>query len=266
MTTPLLVAYDNAPTNETRFFEKTVQSYGWDYTLIGMGETWEGWPTRMKAYRKHLDLLPEDRIVVLSDARDVVCMRGPKAFLEGFRTFGKDMVASMELTCSGQFNVPDNFKSTQCVPLGRYWAYHGIKTLPNRKFVNNGLLAGSVKALKPYFDWILEKGFTDDQFALGSYVNEFPDRVALDVEALLLHTSTFGVNAGIQLIHVQKTDSPTFAEFFGRGAFFLHIPGTKNKGQKVIYESVVHMIETGVCDATLSAPYGYAEPEWDEIF
>ena len=264
--TPLLITYDNKPNENTHRFIRTLKANAWDHILLGEGDVWEGWSTRMTAYRSCLTALPDDIVVVLSDARDVVCLRSPKAFLKGFASYKKDMVVCMELMCGGKFDVPDTFNCVQCVPLYKYWAFHGIAEKPLRKFVNNGLLAGTVKALRELLEWSIANEFKDDQLALGSYVNAFPDRVALDVEAHLLHTTAFGFNAGIQSIHIQKHDSPTFAELFGRGAFFLHMPGVAGKGQGVVYDAVSKFIDDGIHDSMLREPYGYAEPEWDEVF
>lgn len=266
MDTPLVISYDNAPTDNTNYFIKTLESQGWDYRIVGTGETWEGWPTRMRAYSKILGTLPEGKVVILTDARDVVCVRSPKAFMDGFRTFKKDMVVSMELLCGGIINNPTDSVRSQCKPLTNYWKHYNITNLPARRYVNNGLVAGKAKALKEFMDWIIEHTFQEDQLGLGNYVDRFPERAALDVDAELLHTTTFGVNAGILSIHVQKHDSPTFAEFFGRGAFFLHIPGIQNKGQAVIYEYVKKMIDAGARCTLLSGAYNYKEPIWDEIF
>lgn len=266
MDTPLVITYDNNPTENTKFFIKTLEKQKWNYKLIGEGDIWKGWTTRMNAYNTFLNTLSDDKLVILTDARDVICCRGPKAFLEGFNSFRKEIVVSMELFCDGKLEPLSNHRAAQCKPLNEYWTHHKITVLPDRKFVNNGLVAGRVKALKVYFKWILEQKFKDDQLALGSYINTFPDHIALDTNAVLLHTSVFGVNAGIESIHIQKNDSPTFAEIFGRGAFFLHIPGCSSKGQALIYEFVKNNIESGACDERLSKLYNYNEPEWNEIF
>jgi hypothetical protein len=265
-TAPLLVTYDNAPNDNTRYFIKTLETQGWSYKLIGVGDKWEGWPTRMRAYRDFLCTLDDEQLVVLSDARDVVCVRGPKAFLKGFKSFKKDMVVSMELLCGGKLNPPENFTTIQCAQLTAYWAHHKIASLPNRKFVNNGLTTGRAKALKECLTWIIDNNYTDDQFGIGNYMNAFPDRVAADINADILHTTNFGVNGGIRSIHIQKHDSPTFAELFGRGAFFLHIAGIGGKGQNVVYNFVCTMLDAGSCDSLLRDSYGYSEPEWDEVF
>lgn len=266
MSTPLLISYDNAPTDTTNLFRKTLDSNKWDYKILGEGEKWEGFMTKINAYNNFLKTIDDNRIVIISDARDVVCLRGPKAFTKGFESFNRDMVVSMEIFCGGYYDVPADFRCVQCKPLTEYWKYYSITSLPIRKYVNSGLMAGKASALKHCLSWIIDNKFTDDQLGLGNYMITFPERVAADIDASLLHTTTFGVNAGIQSIHVQKHDSPTFAEFFGRAAFFLHIPGMKGTGQCVIYNYVKTMVNTGASNDILCEPYKYKEPEWDEIF
>ena len=259
---PIVISYDNSPTDNTRFFMKTLETHGWKYNIIGNGDKWEGFMTRVKGYYNHLQSLPNNQLVVLSDARDVVCLRSPKAFIDGFRSFGRNMVVSMELFCCGQTNVADDFVGFQCIPLKQYWVYHNIKNIPDRKYVNAGLIAGYVQDIKNWLKWTLDNKYDDDQLALGNYMIQYPERVAADTEAILLHTSTFGVNSGLQYIHIQAKDSPTFAELFGRGAFFLHIPGFQLKGQKVVYDSVCNTINSGVSDSVLRKEYPFKEPAW----
>ncbi len=130
-------------------------------------------------------------------------------------------------------------------------------------------MIGTVRAFKTMYAWMFERKFTDDQLALGSYMNTFPDRVAADHTTVLSHTTVFGVNAGLQDIPLQAADAPSFAEFFGRAAFFLHIPGVKDThttGQGIIYNHVVSMIRGGANDITLRRPYPHPEPDWNWVF
>jgi hypothetical protein len=261
---PLVLSYDNQPTDTTRTYIDTLTHHGWDYTMLGEGEQWRGFISKMDAYARHLRTLDDAQVVVLTDARDVFCVRQSSAFLEAFRSFTCGIVVSMELFCGGHLDVADDYKHVQCVPLTPYWNHWGKK--PVRKFVNSGLIAGTVSALNHMYQWIMARNFHDDQYALGSYMNAFPERVYADSNADLLHTSTFGVNAGMQALHIQKQDSPTFAELFGRGAFFLHIPGMANKGQRCVYESVHTLVRAGICGRHLTEPYGWQEPSWNERF
>ena len=265
MTSPIILTYDNCPTDNTRLFLKTLETNGWNYKLIGEGEQWKGFITRVAAYNNFLKTLDPTTVVVLSDARDVFCVRGPKAFLEGWRTFKKDMVVSMELFCDATMDKPDDYIGVQGVSIAKYWSYHNIKPLPSRKFVNAGLVAGKAGELCRWLQWTLDNKYENDQPALGTYMNLYPERIAADSDAILLHTSTFGTNAGMfNNIHSQKHDSPTLAELFGRGAFFIHIPGINvSKGQAVVYDTVRGIIESGIGDKQLRASYDYEEPGWN---
>jgi hypothetical protein len=262
----IVISYDNKPTENTRFFESTLLKNNWKYVMIGEGEIWLGFTNKLNGYMNYIKTLEPNQLIILSDARDVVCLRGPKAFLNGFNSFNKDMVVSMELLCGGQFDTPHDCICSQCTPLTEFWNYHEITVLPDRKYVNSGLVAGKASAVLDWLEWSIANNFKDDQLALGKYINAFPNKVGLDTSAILLHTTNFGVNAGIQSIHIQKNDSPTFAELFGRGAFFLHIPGCGFKGQETIYKFIQLNLEVGASDKRLSGPYNYAEPNWDEIF
>jgi GR25 family glycosyltransferase involved in LPS biosynthesis len=263
--TPLLVSYDNKPTETTLFFEDTLKRNGWSYKFIGEGDVWRGYvATRASSYKKYLELIPKESIVILSDARDVICLRGPTAFKEAFGSFGKDIVVSMELFCEGKLEPTPNHDKIkwQCEPLDKYWMQLGIKQ-PSRKFANAGLMAGKAGALSDMLNWIIDKGFSDDQLGVGHYMNAFPEKIAADYEAKMLHSSTFGCNAGNKHVQIQATDSPTFAELFGRSAFFLHVPGTHLKGQGLMYEQVKKMIQSGVCASMMTSLYkGFKEPGW----
>lgn len=264
---PLLISYDNAPTEETEFFIKTLKANRWNYNIVGIGDKWEGFTTRTKSYYAHLKLLPEDQIVILSDARDVVCVRSPKAFVDAYASFKKPIVVSMELVCGGKMNVPDDFKFFQCKPLTEYWRNLGMTDKPARKFVNAGLVCGRAGDLVKFYEWAIKNEFTDDQLALGHYMCSFPDQVGADIHAELLHTTNFGVNAGVLDIHIQKHDAPTLAEIFGRGAFFIHTPGSSTKrGNYSVYIALKALIDAGFSDEMLRGPYKYAEPVWNEIF
>lgn len=73
-------------------------------------------------------------------------------------------------------------------------------------------------------------------------MNKFPDKVAADIHASVLHTSGYGVNGGTYTKN-QWEDSPSFAELTGKKSFFLHIPGINgSKGQMKIYNMVKKLL------------------------
>jgi hypothetical protein len=247
---PLVISYDNEIKDETNRFITTLENNNWDYMIVGKGEKWYDFITKIVAYNTILKTLPDDKIVILSDARDVYCCRNPKKFIEEYNIFNGKTIVSTELFISGVLDSNKAKHFNKGVPVINYWNYHKITNLPNTKYVNSGLIAGKVSNLIEQTNWqisyAIKNNIRSDQLVLTHYINEFPDKIILDTDAIILHTSTFGVNAGIQNMHIQKQDSPTFAEFYGRSAFFLHIPGTMNKGQKEIYDMCWKFIKIGL--------------------
>jgi hypothetical protein len=73
---PLVVTYCNKfkETNyeNTRRFVETLQNNDWDYAVLGDGETWENYMTKVSAYRRHLETLSPEQVVIISDAYDVL--------------------------------------------------------------------------------------------------------------------------------------------------------------------------------------------------
>lgn len=259
---PIVITYDNNPSANTFKYLETLEKNKWNYKLIGVGEKWNGYMSKMIGYTKELaerfenkeEEEARNRIYVVTDARDVLCLKSPENFAKIFESKNPNgdnkLVVSMELFCDGNTNVPDDYVGKQCVSLKKYWDYHGVSPLPSRKFVNSGLICGKAEVLLDFYKFVLENRDLhkdDDQLALGLFMNAFPEKVAADVDAVLLHTCGAGVNAGIQDISAQSADAPSLAEISGSGvgggAFFLHIPGLVNiKGQQVYYDTVSKMM------------------------
>lgn len=263
MSAPLVISYDNDPTDNTRFFVKTLETNGWAYTMLGRGETWVGFQNKINGYLLSVSELPDHTLVVLSDARDVLCMRNPDAFKTAFLSFGERILISAEMFCEGHMNE-DRTTGWQCIPLTNYWKHYAIEVKPYRKFANSGLIAGYAKDLKTMFSWILENNYKDDQLGVCNYVNRFPEKVYMDIHAEILHTTTGAVCGGIVDLKVQASDSPSFAEILGCSGFFLHVPGHNiSKGQKFVYDSVCDTLKL-LKNNKLNKVYNRTPPEWNE--
>ena len=259
---PLVITYDNCPTENTKFYINTLKNNKWEYILIGKDEKWEGWITRMRAYLSILKTLDPNKVVLLTDARDVICCRSATSFMDAFNYYKSDLIVCMELICDNLIEQPDDYIGAQCHPIRNYWKHHNIST-PRRQFVNNGLIAGKAHKLIELLQYGIDNKFKDDQKALGSFINTFPQGITTDIHAELFHTSCFGVYSGLLDQRLQSDDSPTFAEIFGRSAFFLHIPGIANiKGARVVYNTTKSLIEAGISDELLRYGYTDDEPKW----
>lgn len=252
---PIVISYENkfAEQENSQYFHNSLHRYGWEIKMVGDGEPWNGFISKLNGYRKALNELPPEQIVVLSDSRDVFCVRSPLHFIPLIQPYVDSgrFVISAEMFLNGHLDWnEEQLKSGdfwQGVPLTAYWTYHQIEPIPLRKYVNSGLIAGKVSHISDALEWILSNGFTDDQHGFAHYINAFPERVYLDTNATLLHTSDFGVDSGLYDMQKQCMDSPTFAELLGHGAFFLHIPGHAiSKGQKKMYEMVKKVLKSQI--------------------
>lgn len=264
---PLVVAIETCDSNpNTANFIKSLELNDWDYEIIGSGHTWSGMYDKIILNHKYLQTADPEKLIVLSDARDVFCVRTPQYFKDVFDNFKKPLVASMEIFCQSHPYDVDLSESWQCVPLNKYWAYTGVNpTEIKRKYVCAGLLAGKAKHLLEFFEWVIKSKWKDDQAALGEYANTFPERIAVDVDARLLHNSEYGVNIGLQT-HKQWSDSPSIAELTGRLNYFLHIPGIeKSIGQRKIYDLVKTLIiNMNISSKWIHEGYAYPPPLWNK--
>jgi hypothetical protein len=81
MACPLVLTYCNKfkDTNyeNTRRLVETLKANDWDHAVLGAGETWVNCMTKMTAYRRHLETLHPDKIVVSAEAHDVSYKRSP---------------------------------------------------------------------------------------------------------------------------------------------------------------------------------------------
>jgi hypothetical protein len=263
---PLVLTVESAPLDAPEAenaanYARTLRERGWDFRVLGRGAPWRGVITKMFHYAAALRALPANRLVFLTDARDVVCQGTPdgveEAFAELTERTGAMMLASMEMFCDGlplnPVPHPDAARA-HCVDLRPFWAARGVEDPygtdggagVERPFANSGLLAGRAVALLAFVRYAIaefEAGrVARDQVALGRWMNDNPRFVAPDLDARLLHTSGSGVYNGCAHPR-QATDGPNLGQLvWGRGARFLHVPGINVKRwpmQRAIYKAAM---------------------------
>lgn len=263
---PILISYCNSEINNTNpcteIFIKTLTNNNWKYNIIGRGEKWNGFITRIHGYYNYLLTLDPKQIVVISDAKDVYCLKPPKNFIRDFMQYNKKIVVSMEIFAEGYLNYLPDKEYVQVTWIDKYWQMYNIDTSKiHRKYVNSGLISGYVEELIKFFKWTIDNKYTDDQKALGAYINTVPELVYADIHAKLLHTTGAFVSGGLYDIPVQNMDSPTISEISGLSSYFLHIPGTTLRGQKILYYNI-GVILTFLNSKTLPKSY----PEYKEDY
>jgi hypothetical protein len=155
---PLVVSYETDLSNNlnAQVFKKTLEKHHWDFKFIGEGIKWTDFTDRINGYFNFLQTLPENKVVILSDARDVFCLRDSTLFMEKINNFiDNKIIISAELFLIGQMNWNDEQISAkilenpnyffQGIPLDKYWQYYNkTNNLPLRKYINAGLIVGRV--------------------------------------------------------------------------------------------------------------------------
>jgi hypothetical protein len=76
-----------------------LMKFGYEYRIIGIGETWQGWRQRMGWYREAAAEYPEDHLIVCMDSYDAVPIRTLTTLEQQFQSFGTELVVSLEEAC-----------------------------------------------------------------------------------------------------------------------------------------------------------------------
>ena len=242
---PLVISYCNSVINNTnpntKNFITTLEKNDWNYTILGRGDKWISFvETKVKCILSYLKNINPKQIVVISDARDVFCVRNKHNFIKDFNKYNKKILISMELFAEGQMNYEPTKTYFQVTFIENYWKWYNIEhNKINRKYVNAGLITGYVEDLIHCFQWVVDNNYTDDQKGIGSYINTFPELCYADINADILHTSCAFVNGGREDKNIQNQDSITFLELTGIKSYFIHIPGLNgSKGQQLAYDEI----------------------------
>ena len=98
--------------------------------VLGKGEKWEGLSSKYKIWKKYLDTLPGDELVMINDAYDVIFLESAEEIVKKFLTFNKPVVLSIQ---KGQIiNVSYNKCNNFVVCTGNIIGY--VKYI--REFIN----------------------------------------------------------------------------------------------------------------------------------
>jgi hypothetical protein len=203
----------------------SIENVGID-AKTGLAVPWTGWLGRVRQYRDAAQRAVQAgaEMACFIDGYDV--LMHPKAsdrlgaLVRELTTHGglHEILAGAERSLHGKFT-----------DIG---AYH--KSMPHdersamelsgQKCVQMGTVCGVPEALVRMYDWILESGYTDDQIAMGHYLNAVGwPTVKLDYAGALMQTSG----------HVVKLDMDSL------GCSFVHFPGPTGLGISLAYNETI---------------------------
>jgi hypothetical protein len=225
-------------TQVSHFLKSFSQFEGWDVHVVGMGLKWETFRTKMKCYRDALRHVNKKKVVVCLDAYDAVCFRDSAGFLDHFCAYRTPILVSYEPFCC--FTLYNRFFQTGCCPNIDKWKNFHQVSLSDPIYVNSGCIIGYAGEIHKMFDWILNyKKFSiiDDQVGVGLYMNEFPEKVKLDLQDKLIFNDNFGERLQLQSLEDAQVliGSPT-------RPYFLHFPGIKYRQEITNYETICSLL------------------------
>ncbi len=170
---PLIAYVATKTTTGSENYRKTLDKFGYDSIQIGLGEQWGGWRYRMKKYMDFCASRNPEEILILTDADDVLAIRPnhEKELMQTYQNFQRSIVVSAERYC----------EPLNCHPVPRYWTNRGLPDAQSI-FVNAGTMMGPAGKLTDMWTWMLASAHTDDQYALGAYVDLYPETFALDTQ------------------------------------------------------------------------------------
>jgi len=192
-------------------WQESLVTQGYSYRILGFGDEWKGWRYRMKKYRDAMlawsDLYGSTAPVILSDSYDVLFIRKSNdGLLEKFKSYNRQIVVSIEKGCG-----------LNCGLITEWWNLnkeHVQHIEGNNRYMCAGLIMGECKALATALTWTLNKGYTDDQIGLSSYVQVFPELAWADYKSKIFKT--------------KQDDYFLSEEERGQfGAYALHFPSLK---------------------------------------
>lgn len=186
------------------------------YKIIGTGDIWKGFHTKMNSCLKEIETYSDNDIVCIIDCFDVIACNGPtKLVLSRFLSYNKPIVFGVE---SRFFMISSNgIKLTKWCNNNNslYGRNHDICSL------NGGTLIGYVNAVKHMIKYAIDNGFTDDQLAYHHYAEEYPGNLGLD-----LSSSIFGNYSFLDLFRFREHRGKIIDTTSLCHPCFVHIPGT----------------------------------------
>jgi len=193
----LVLAFANDKNILLTNFENSLIKYGYEYKIVGEGEKWVNFMTKIKTCLDFIEKSEYD-IICITDAYDVLACDAPYVLIKKFKKFKKNIVAGAENDCG-----------SNCVPLNEYFEYNESGRY---NYANGGFYIGYKESIIELLNFILELKISDDQIGLGKYINKYPNDISLDINGTLIsnvnikssYYDTYFVNKSVKNIKTGK--------------------------------------------------------------
>lgn len=163
-----------------------------EFVPLGLGQKWTGFEMKYNLWKDYLSKLPDDEIVMINDAYDVIILDDASVIMEKFKKFNKPIVFSIQKGFLSELVFPKCFDHIICS--GNIIGY--VKNL--MKMIN--------LVLKHKNDW---KKVSSDQIILNNVCKVEPyikENSALDIKQDIFLVTT--ANESLSLGYMFNNDIP----------------------------------------------------------
>jgi len=254
-----ILSYANNEIIHSKNYKNSLKLYKYKHKIIGKGEKWESFITKIKGYHDFLERRIEKKggndIICITDCYDVLAAGPSSELQEKYASFSDNKVVfSAECNC-----LPRN-----CIPLDKYWEglkklEVGLKGLPYNKYLNSGFIIGPadklLEIMKFTIDINKEFGIDDDQLIMCMYAQKFPEKIKLDTESYMIGTVHYDyVNYDMvenkgknRVTHIPTGNTPCFIHTPGMNSDMCHrldYFGEKILGSRYLSEPKIDKISS----------------------
>ena len=176
-------------------WEKSAKIWGYDYTILGKGVTWEGFKTLTTLILNFLESRDPKEIIVIVDSYDLILAGPPDELLAKYQEFKSPLVVGGESVCI--FNCHR----------------HSCKVNNEKyKWVNTGFIAGEAAELVKAYQYTLKVSPGDDQIGIAKYMDAYPHKVTVDgdqtIVANIRETKEIGLLENRRFTHQETGSKP----------------------------------------------------------
>lgn len=203
-----VVSYANTKNKLSLNLESSLKKYNYNYKIVGEGEKWVNFMTKIKGcYNFIIDNLSEDYVVIICDAYDVLACDYSDVTLKKFLRLNKKIIVGAENKCG-----------TNCIDLDNYYRYHNEKRL-RYQYANGGFYMGYRNEILKMLKHMLDSCIPDDQISMCKYINKYPKNIGIDSKGELV--------SNIQIYSYTDTvwkNNRVYNKYTGEYPCFIHTP------------------------------------------
>lgn len=243
----LIVSYCNKRNNYSDNFEASLKKFKYTYKLLGIGEKWENFMTKIKAYHKFLSSPKTSDLICIIDCYDVLACRKKSDLLKLYNQTNQTNQINNQINKQSKVIVSSQAecKSYNCFELSSWWKKNILTNNLHNRFANSGFILGKWDDVKHVIDYLLNvkdssgNTLVDDQLALCHYIEKYPDKIDIDVMSKYIGTvlpmdfHKYSFNLKNEVINTTTNTRP----------FFIHTPATSSDmdlrleyfGKRILY-------------------------------